>query len=137
MFQGNLCINLEKETKENNLYRKVIYTNPGGMQLVLMCLKPNEEIGGEVHHDIDQFIRVETGNGIAIINNTKYELSDGFSIMIPKGLKHNIINTGNDNLKLYSIYSPPEHKHGKIEEIKGKEIIQNGSGYPNKYYLTK
>lgn len=137
MFKGNLCVNLEKETLENKNYRKVIYTNPGGMQLVLMSLKPGEDIGLEVHYDIDQFIRVEAGNGLAIINNQKYDLSDGYSIMIPKGSNHNIINNGTKELKLYTIYSPPEHSHGKTEEIKGKEIIQNGGFLQNKYFLTK
>ncbi len=138
MFKGNLCINLEKETIENNNYRKVIYTNPGGMQLVLMSLEKGQDIGMEIHNDIDQFIRVEKGNGIAIVNNTKYELNDGYSIMIPKGSNHNIINTGNSELKLYTIYSPPEHKHGKIETIKGPEIINNKTGgFYNKYYLSK
>lgn len=137
--QGSLHVNLEKETLENNNYRKVIYTNPGGMQLVLMSLKIGQDIGSEVHHDIDQFIRVEKGNALAIINNIKYELNDGYSIMIPKGSNHNIINTGNTELKLYTIYSPPEHKHGKTELIKGQEIINNqiGGFFNNKYYLSK
>ena len=137
MFKGPLCINLEKDTLENKNYRKVIYTNPGGMQLVLMSLKAGEDIGLEVHHDIDQFIRVESGKGLAIINNEKYDLSDGYSIMIPKGSNHNIINNGNTDLKLYTIYSPSEHLHGKIEKEKNNEIIQNGGFLKNKYYLTK
>lgn len=137
MFKGPLCINLEKDTLENKNYRKVIYTNPGGMQLVLMSLKAGEDIGFEVHYDIDQFIRVESGNGLAIINNEKYDLSDGYSIMIPKGSNHNIINNGTKELKIYTIYSPPEHSHGKIEEIKNKKVIQNRELSTNKYFLTK
>jgi mannose-6-phosphate isomerase-like protein (cupin superfamily) len=109
--------NIETETRNNTNFRKVLYTNTN-QQLVLMCIKPNQDIGNEIHNDVDQFIRIEKGIGKAIINNNEYLLNDGSIVMIPRGLEHNIINTGNDDLKLYSIYSPPEHKNYTINRIK-------------------
>ncbi|MDD2732278.1 MAG: cupin domain-containing protein [Candidatus Pacebacteria bacterium] len=100
--------NIEKETKENENFRKVLYTAKNS-QLVLMTLKPNEEIGEEVH-DLDQFIRVEEGQGRAILDGAEYAIEDGSAIVIPSGMKHNIINGPDRELKLYTIYSPPEHK---------------------------
>lgn len=110
------CKNVEKITLDNNNYRHVIYTHPKGMQFVLMSLKPNEEIGMEKHDSTDQFIRIEQGVGELQIKKKdkikKYKLKDGSGIIIPSNTWHNIINRGNDNLKLYSIYTPPEHKDG-------------------------
>lgn len=106
--------NIESKTISNNNYRQVEYTDDL-MQLVLMSLKPSEEIGMETHSATTQFIRVEKGNGLAIINDDKINLSDGSVVVIPYGYKHNIINTGNDDLKLYTIYTPPEHEKGLIE----------------------
>ena len=106
--------NIEELTIKNNNYRNVLYTRPNGMQFVLMSLKPGVEIGMEIHQDHDQFIRIEKGNGKAVIKENgkdiEYKLSDGFAILIPSGTYHNIINTGLEDLKLYSIYTPPEHK---------------------------
>lgn len=111
-------INIEKDTIENNNYRKVLYTGQN-LQLVLMSLKPNEEIGMEVHEDIDQFFRFEEGNGVCIVNDTKYKVTDGDSVIIPAGSNHNIINTSNKNdLKLYTIYTPPHHKDGIVFKTK-------------------
>ena len=104
--------NIEKLTLNNNYYRKVIYTTPQ-MQLVLMSLPTNVEIGKEVHSYTTQFIRVESGKGVAYINKKRFNLHDGDSIVIPPGVSHNIIST--DDLKLYTIYSPPEHKSGHTE----------------------
>lgn len=105
-------INIEKDTIENNNYRKVLYTGQN-LQLVLMSLKPNEEIGVEVHQEIDQFFRFEEGNGICIVNDMEYKVSDGDCVIVPAGSNHNIINTSNKNdLKLYTIYTPPHHKDG-------------------------
>ena len=111
-------INIEQETVNNNSFRKVLYTATN-IQLVLMSLKPGEEIGEEVHQDIDQFFRIDSGNGKCIINGNEYELTNGSAIIVPKGSKHNIINNGNEPLKLYTIYSPPNHKDGV--EFKTKE----------------
>jgi mannose-6-phosphate isomerase-like protein (cupin superfamily) len=104
--------NIEKSTKENNDYRKVLYTSQH-MQLVLMSLKPNEEIGEEVHEDNDQFFRFESGHGICKINEQTYKVTDGDVVIIPAGAKHNIINTDSaSELKVYTIYTPPVHKDG-------------------------
>jgi mannose-6-phosphate isomerase-like protein (cupin superfamily) len=100
--------NIEKLTKRNTSYRKVLFTTKQ-MQLVVMSLFPDEEIGTEIHPKTTQFIRIEKGKGVAYINNKTYHLKDGVCIMIPAGTKHNIINTGKSKLKIYTLYSPPEH----------------------------
>ena len=113
---------LNSMTIENNNYRKVISTT-SHQQLVLMSLKPKEEIGMEIHKKIDQFIRIEKGSAIAIIgkeNQKTYKLKKEHFIVIPAGTYHNIINTGRSELKLYSIYSPPDHKPGTIQKNKPK-----------------
>ena len=109
--------NIEESTIANTNFRKVLYTGKYS-QLVLMSLKPKEDIGKEVHPDIDQFFRVESGTGKAIINGNEYEITDGFAIVIPAGAEHNIINTGNKDLKVYSIYSPPNHSDKTIHKTK-------------------
>jgi mannose-6-phosphate isomerase-like protein (cupin superfamily) len=109
---------LEQLTIDNTNYRKVLRTTPN-MQLVLMSLLPGEEIGEEIHPYTTQFIRVEQGQAIAIVDNKKYNMKDGDSIMIPLGIKHNIINPSRTaHLKLYTIYSPPEHPYNRIEVTK-------------------
>ncbi len=108
---------LNKMTLENNNYRKVVNTTKH-QQLVLMSLKPKEEIGMEIHKKVDQFIRIEKGTALAIVNDKKYKLKKEFFITIPAGSNHNIINIGRSDLKLYSIYSPPNHKPGTINKIK-------------------
>lgn len=111
-------VNIETETLENNNFRKVLYTGKHS-QLVLMCLKPNEEIGMEVHADNDQFFRFEKGQGKCVIDDNEYELKDGSAIIVPAGARHNIINTsGAEELKLYTIYSPAHHKDGVIRATK-------------------
>jgi len=110
--------NIEKDTLENENFRKVIFTAKN-MQLVLMSLEPNEEIGEEMHDDVDQFIRIEKGNGKAILNGEEYEIMDGSSVVIPAGVRHNIVNSSaEEKLKLYTIYSPPEHRDGVIHQTK-------------------
>lgn len=114
-FRGDI----EKLTKSNTYYRKVIHTVPNSMQLVLMSLKPGEEIGEETHPHISQFIRVEKGRGVAYVGRKKYILKNDVAIIIPKGTKHNVINTSKkSDLKLYTIYCPPEHRPGKKEKMK-------------------
>lgn len=111
-------INIEKATAENDNFRKVLYTAPYS-QLVLMSLRPEEEIGKEVHHDNDQFFRIEAGQGKCIIDDNEYELKDGDAIVIPAGAKHNIINTSKTAaLKMYTIYSPAHHKDGIVRATK-------------------
>ena len=109
--------NIEKQTVKNNFYRKVIFTTKT-MQLVLMSIPPGEEIGSERHKKTTQFIRVDSGKGRAVINNRTHRLSDGYALIIPPKQKHNIINTGRKPLKIYTIYSPPEHPKNKKEKRK-------------------
>ncbi|MFA7681775.1 MAG: cupin domain-containing protein [Candidatus Peribacteraceae bacterium] len=109
---------IEKETLENKNFRKVLYTGKHS-QLVLMRLKPNEEIGMEVHSENDQFFRFESGEGKCIIDGNEYAVRDGSAIVVPAGAQHNIINTsGTEDLKLYTIYSPAHHKDGIVRATK-------------------
>ena len=111
--------NIEKDSLENENFRKVLYTGKNS-QLVLMAIEPRDDIGEEVHK-LDQFIRVEAGNGLAILDGVKHEISDGSAIVIPAGTMHNIINSSEtEKLKLYSVYSPPEHKDGIIHKTKNE-----------------
>ncbi len=110
--------NIEKDTLANNNFRKVIYTAKH-CQLVLMSLKPLEEIGMEVHQDNDQFFRFEKGVGKVIIDGNEYDIKDGSAIIVPSGAQHNVINVSKtDDLKMYTIYSPAHHKDGTIHETK-------------------
>jgi mannose-6-phosphate isomerase-like protein (cupin superfamily) len=110
--------NIEKDTLANTNFRKVLYTGKHS-QLVLMSLKPNEEIGMEVHTDNDQFFRFEKGEGKCIIDGNEYTLGDGSVIVVPSGAQHNIINTSaTEDLKLYTIYSPAHHKDGVVRATK-------------------
>jgi len=112
--------NIEKETLENGNFRKVLYTGKHS-QLVLMSLAPSEEIGMEVHPDNDQFFRFEKGVGKAIIDGNEYELANGDVIIVPAGAQHNIINTSaEEELKLYTIYSPAHHKDGVVRVTKAE-----------------
>lgn len=104
-------------TAENSLYRHVIKTGKYH-QIVLMSLKPGEDIGMEVHHDTDQFIRIEAGEGEAIIDGDRFQLREESAINIDAGSRHNIVNTGDEPLKLYTIYSPPHHPNGLVQPEK-------------------
>ncbi len=132
-------INIEEETLKNSDYRRVISTQDN-IQLVLMSLKPKEEIGMEIHETIDQFFRIEQGTAKVIINkNNNIEeniLKDGSVLIIPKNTYHNIINIGNNELKLYTIYSPPNHPKDRVEHIKS---TSHGGylKYKNKYLQIK
>jgi len=110
--------NIEKLTLENNNFRQVLYTGKY-CQLVIMSLKPGEDIGSEVHPDTDQFFRIESGQGKAIIDGTEYEISDGSVVIVPAGSQHNIVNLSSEKpLKLYTIYAPPHHRDGVIHPSK-------------------
>lgn len=103
--------NIEKDTLENNNFRKVLYTGKH-LQLVLMNLKAGEEIGEETHPETDQFFRFESGSGKCVIDGTEIMVKSGDAIVIPSGARHNVINTdSHSELKMYTIYSPPHHKH--------------------------
>ena len=110
--------NIEKDTLENNNFRKVLYTGKNS-QLVLMSLKPKEEIGMEVHNENDQFFRFEQGQGQCIIDGNTYDVEDGSAIIVPAGAEHNVINVSDsEELKLYTIYSPAHHKDGIVRATK-------------------
>lgn len=122
-YQGNI----ETETVANGDYRRVVYTTKQS-QLVLMSLKPGEEIGNEVH-DGDQFIRIEAGTGTALLNNSESSaVSDGSAIVVPAGVWHNITNTGADDLKLYTVYSPPQHQKDTVQPTKADEAEDEFDG---------
>jgi mannose-6-phosphate isomerase-like protein (cupin superfamily) len=111
--------NIEAETLENSNYRKVVYTGKQ-MQLVVMSLLPGEEIPEEVHDTIDQFFRVEQGKMAVTIDGKRFELSDDDVIIVPSGAKHQVMNTGDGPLKLYTIYAPPEHEDGTVHKTKAE-----------------
>jgi mannose-6-phosphate isomerase-like protein (cupin superfamily) len=114
--------NIQKDTEDNNNFRKVLYTGKHS-QLVLMCLQPKEEIGMEVHTDNDQFFRFEGGVGKCIIDGNEYDVYDGAAIVVPAGARHNIINTSDKTmLKLYTIYSPAHHKDGIVRKTKADAV---------------
>ena len=110
--------NIEKETLDNENFRKVLYTSKNG-QVVVMTLTPSEEIGMEVHKISDQFFRIESGEGKVIIDGEEAIVSDGFAFVVPAGSEHNVINTSSEkSLKLYTIYMPPHHRDGVIHTTK-------------------
>jgi mannose-6-phosphate isomerase-like protein (cupin superfamily) len=111
---------IEKETLENDNFRKVIYTGTK-MQLVLMCLEPGEEIGVEIHDGVDQFFRVESGECEAILDGESMQLKDDDVLIVPAGTEHNLINTSDvDDLKMYTIYAPANHPDGTLHTNKAE-----------------
>ncbi len=113
--------NIEEETLNNENFRRVLFTDTN-VQLVVMSLLPNEDIGEEVH-DLDQFIRVEEGDGKAVLDGVEHVLSSGTALVISKGTKHNIINTSSTNaMKLYTLYAPPNHPVGTVHKTKAEAI---------------
>jgi mannose-6-phosphate isomerase-like protein (cupin superfamily) len=114
--------NIEKLALENSNFRKVLYTGKHS-QLVLMSLKPMEEIGMETHQDNDQFFRIEKGFGKVIIDGNEYEISDGSAVIVPAGSEHNVINVSEtEDLKLYTIYSPAHHRDGVLHATKEQAL---------------
>ncbi len=119
--------NIEQLSLVNNNFRRVLYTAKN-LQLVLMSLLPKEDIGEETHH-LDQFIRIEAGEGVAILDGVSHALSDGVCVVIPAGTKHNIVNTSDTlALKLYSLYGPPEHKDGVVHSTKAEAAEEHFDG---------
>lgn len=115
-------INIEKKSLENKYFREVLFTGPHS-QLVVMSIAPGDDIGMETHGDVDQFIRVEEGVGKAILDGKEHNLEDGSAVVIPAGTQHNIVNSSHSEpLKLYSIYSPPEHPHGTVHKNKAEAV---------------
>ena len=112
---------LEKKTLENENYREVLFTGPNS-QLVVMSIAPGDEIGMEVHEEHDQFIRVEAGEGKASIGGEEFDLIDGSAIVVPAGAEHNVWNVSTESkLKLYTVYTPPEHADGTIHASKADD----------------
>lgn len=110
--------NIEQDTLENKNFRKVLYTSKHS-QLVLMSLEPKEEIGLETHPENDQFLRFEGGRGAVFIDDNRYEVGDGDAVIVPAGARHNVVNLSDtEELKIYTIYSPPHHKDGTIHKTK-------------------
>ena len=110
--------NIERDSLKNENFRKVIYSGKH-LQVVLMSLKPGEEIGLETHPSTDQFFRFEGGKGKCIIDGNEYKIENGDAIVIPAGSKHNVINTDSvEEFKMYTIYAPPQHKDGLINATK-------------------
>ena len=119
---------IEKETKKNSDFRRVLYTGKYS-QLVLMNLKPMEEIGMETHDTIDQFFRFEEGEGKVVIDGVEHKVKDGDAVIVPAGAKHNVVNTSKKlELKLYTIYSPPEHQDKVTRHTKA-----DAESYPEEY----
>ena len=110
---------IEKATTRNENFRQVLYTG-AHLQLVLMTLQPGEEIGEETHEDRDQFFRIEDGEGEVMIDGARHEVEDDDAIIVPAGARHNVINTGDEPLKLYTLYGPPEHRDGVIHGSKAE-----------------
>ncbi len=114
------AIQIEEETRKNNYFRKVLYTAEHS-QLVLMCVKPGDELGSEVHEHSDQFFRFEAGQGKVVIDGVEHIVKDGVGVIVPSGATHNVINTSKTaELKMYTIYSPPHHRDGVIHRTKAE-----------------
>lgn len=109
--------NIDALARMNREFRKVLYTAQHA-QLVIMALKPGEDIGAEVHPNVDQFLRVEEGSGEAIMGNTHTQIQAGYAVLVPAGTKHNIVNTGKTSMKLYTLYAPPQHRDGVVQHTR-------------------
>ena len=113
------CDDIERVTTGNDDFRRVLYTGKH-LQLVLMTLRPGEEIGEEVHDDRDQFFRIEEGQGEVRIDGTVNRVEDDFAVIVPAGARHNVVNTGDAPLRFYTLYGPPEHKDGVVHKDKAQ-----------------
>lgn len=115
---------IEKDTKKNTNFRRVLYTGRHS-QLVLMRLRPGEEIGSEVHRDRDQFFRFEKGEGKVVIDGVAHRIKDGNAVIVPAGARHNVINTSKrSDLKLYTLYSPAEHQDKVVRRTKAEAMAK-------------
>jgi mannose-6-phosphate isomerase-like protein (cupin superfamily) len=121
-----LVTNIEKATLENENYRQVLYTGMSS-QLVLMTIQPGDEIGSETH-DLDQFIRIEAGQAVVTLDGVNHDVEDDWAVVIPAGTEHNVVNNGDEPLRLYSIYSPPEHKDGTVHATKADDKEEHFDG---------
>lgn len=117
-------------TEQNSDFRHVLYTGKH-LQLVLMALQPGEEIGEETHEDRDQFFRVEKGEGEILIDGNRSKVKREDAMIVPAGARHNVINTGDKPLHLYTIYAPPEHRDGIVRTTKA-DAIASGEHFDGK-----
>lgn len=131
-----MAVNLEKVTLNNNDYRKVIHTSKF-LQVVLMSLKPDEFIDFEIHNDHDQFFRIESGVCKITIEENIYKLTDGDFIVIVAGKNHKVENIGKSDLKLYTIYSPPNHPHNFVQHVQHVQHVNPDIDYKHKYLKYK
>jgi mannose-6-phosphate isomerase-like protein (cupin superfamily) len=123
-MKKGFAANLEEETRKNTDFRRVLYTGKYS-QIVLMCLRPKEDIGEEIHDDVDQFFRFEEGEGVVVIDGVKNVVKDGSGVIVPAGAKHNVVNTSaTKTLKLYTIYSPPEHQDKVVRKTKQEALAR-------------
>jgi mannose-6-phosphate isomerase-like protein (cupin superfamily) len=113
------CDDIQRRTIDNQDFRRVLYTGHH-LQLVVMTLQPGDEIGAEVHADRDQFFRIEQGSGVIDIDGRENPVKDDFAVIVPAGARHNVRNTSNAPLRLYTIYGPPEHKDGIVQSTKAE-----------------
>ena len=118
---------IERLTEENTDFRRVLYTAEH-LQLVLMALKPGEDIGEEVHEDRDQFFRIETGSGEIVIDGAVSPVRGDMAIVVPAGARHNLRNTGTELLRLYTLYAPPEHRHDTVHRTKADVTEEHFDG---------
>ncbi|MCP1716227.1 mannose-6-phosphate isomerase-like protein (cupin superfamily) [Methanocalculus alkaliphilus] len=119
-MKKGFAADIETDTVQNTDFRRVLYTGKYS-QLVLMSLKPGEEIGSEVHDDIDQFFRFEQGEGKVVIDGVEHMVKDGTAVVVPSGAEHNVVNTSaTEDLRLYTVYAPPEHIDGTIHKTKAE-----------------
>jgi len=119
--------NIETLTEDNKDFRRVLYTGKH-LQLVLMSLKAGEEIGEEVHDTHDQFFRIEKGKGEVVIDGVKHKVKADDAVIVPAGARHNVVNTGDKSLKLYTLYGPPEHRDGVVHPRKADESEEHFDG---------
>lgn len=119
--------NIEKATLENTDFRRVLYTGKH-LQLVLMTLQPGEDIGEEVHAGHDQFFRIESGQGKVLIDGQSHAVADDDAVIVPAGARHNVTNTGNAPLQLYTLYAPPEHRDGVVHASKADAVEEHFDG---------
>ena len=124
MAKKGFVAHLESETEKNTDFRRVLYTGRNS-QLVLMSLEPGEEIGAEVHKDRDQFFRFESGEGAVFIDGARHNVRGGDGVIVPAGARHNVVNTSKkEKLRIYTIYSPPEHQDGVVRRTKADAEAQ-------------
>jgi mannose-6-phosphate isomerase-like protein (cupin superfamily) len=126
MSMNGYITNIEKATLENENYRKVLYTAKNS-QLVLMTIQPGDEIGEEIH-ELDQFIRLEAGKARVTLDGVEHSIEDDWAVVIPAGTKHNVVNVGDEPVRLYSVYSPPEHKDGTVHATKADDREEHFDG---------